>query len=62
MTGGLDHPGFAGIGYKVRVVIGALLDRAAGDAGSPLAVCGDQLGDGADCLLRCGCAFESEPD
>src|SRR5215211_7487114 len=43
ITGGLDHPGFPGVGYQIRVVIGALLDRAAGNAGSPLAVCGDQL-------------------
>src|SRR5512132_3113682 len=61
MTGGLDHPGFAGVGYKIGIVIGALLDRAAGNAGSPLAVCGDQLSDGGDCLLRCCCAFQPEP-
>jgi hypothetical protein len=60
--GGMPTFMTAGVGYKIRVVIGALLDRAAGDAGSPLAVCGDQLSDGADCLLRCGCAFEPEPD
>jgi hypothetical protein len=62
MTGGLDHPGFARVGYQVRVVIGALLDWAAGHAGTPLAVCGDQFGDDANRLLRCGCPFQPEPD
>jgi len=31
MTGGLDHPGFPAVGYKIGVVIGALLNGAAGD-------------------------------
>ena len=61
-TGGLQHPHLSGVGDQIRVVVGALLDRAAGNTGSPLAVCGDQLSDGANCLLRRGCAFEPEPD